>query len=49
MIVTQTTLVGFTLINGTWGVQMALFIASLFNYFVKPNPDIPKPDLLSPA
>lgn len=38
MIVTETTLVGYTMINGTWGLQMALFIASLFNYFVNPDP-----------
>jgi hypothetical protein len=31
------------MINGTWGLQMALFIASMFNYFINPNPeeDIP--------
>lgn len=49
MIVTEATLVGFTLINGTWGVQMALFIASLFNFFVNPDPDIPKPPYLTPS
>lgn len=38
MIVTETTLVGYTMINGTWGLQMALFIASLFNYFINPDP-----------
>jgi hypothetical protein len=37
MIVTDSTLVGYTMINGTWGLQMALFIASLFNYFINPN------------
>lgn len=42
MIVTDTTLVGFTMISGTWGVQLALFIASMFNYFVSPDPDIPR-------
>jgi hypothetical protein len=47
MIVTETTLVGFTLINGTWGTQMALFIAALFNYFTNPNPNIPKADDIS--
>jgi hypothetical protein len=31
MLVTQTSLVGYTLINGTWGIQLALLIASLFN------------------
>ena len=39
MIVTDSTLVGYTMINGTWGLQMALFIASLFNYFINPNPE----------
>ena len=38
MIVTDTTLVGYTMINGTWGLQMALFIASLFNYLINPEP-----------
>lgn len=42
MIVTDTTLVGFTMINGTWGVQTALLIASLFNYFINPAPEIPQ-------
>jgi hypothetical protein len=37
MIVTDSTLVGYTMINGTWGLQMALFIASLFNYLINPN------------
>lgn len=40
MIVTDTTLVGFTMISGTWGVQLALFIASMFNFFVSPDPDV---------
>ncbi len=38
MIVTDSTLVGYTMINGTWGLQMALLIACLFNYFVNPDP-----------
>ena len=38
MIVTDTTLVGYTMINGTWGLQMALFIASLFNYLINQTP-----------
>jgi dimeric dUTPase (all-alpha-NTP-PPase superfamily) len=38
MIVTDSTLVGYTMINGTWGLQMALFIAALFNYFINPDP-----------
>ncbi len=42
MIVTDTTLVGFTMINGTWGLQLALLIASLFNYFINPSPEIPQ-------
>jgi len=39
MIVTDSTLVGYTMINGTWGLQMALLIASLFNYFINPDPE----------
>jgi hypothetical protein len=42
MIVTDTTLVGFTMINGTWGLQLALAVASLFNYFINPSPEIPQ-------
>lgn len=38
MLVTDTTLVGYTMINGTWGLQMALFIASMCNYFINPVP-----------
>jgi hypothetical protein len=38
MIVTETTLVGYTMINGTWGLQLALFVASLFNYLINPDP-----------
>jgi hypothetical protein len=41
MIVTDTTLVGFTMINGTWGLQLALLVASLFNYIMNPHPQIP--------
>lgn len=26
------------MINGTWGLQLALLIASLFNYFINPDP-----------
>lgn len=47
MIVTDTTLVGFTMINGTWGVQLALFIASIFEYYVSPHPDIPQDSSIS--
>ena len=47
MIVLDTTLVGFTMINGTWGLQLALFIASLFNYFINPTPTPPQDPTLS--
>jgi hypothetical protein len=39
MIITESTLVGYTMINGTWGLQMALLVASLFNYLINPNPE----------
>jgi len=47
MIVTDTTLVGFTMINGTWGLQFSLFIASLFNVIVNPHPQIPQDPTIS--
>jgi hypothetical protein len=40
MLVTQTTIVGYTLINGTWGLQLALLIASLYNALVVPTSNI---------
>jgi hypothetical protein len=47
MIVTDTTLVGFTMVSGTWGLQFALFVASMFNYFVTPDPAIPIDPLIT--
>ena len=51
MLVTQTTIVGYTLINGTWGLQLALLIASLYNALVVPThyviDDINKDDKLN--
>lgn len=37
MIVTDTTLVGYTVINGAWGLQLALLVGVLYNYFVYPD------------
>ena len=34
MLVTSNTLIGYTIINGTVGIQLAMFVASLFNLFV---------------
>ena len=34
MYVTQNTLVGYTIINGTFGLQLAMLVASVFNYFM---------------
>jgi len=42
MIVTDTTLVGFTMITGTWGLQLGLLIATLFNYFIYPVVIVPQ-------
>lgn len=42
MIVTDSTLVGFTMINGSWGLQMGLLVACLFNFIIYPNIDIPQ-------
>lgn len=38
MLVTQTTLVGYTIINGTFSLQLAMLIGCLYNYFTYPNP-----------
>jgi hypothetical protein len=32
MIVTQSTLVGYTIINGTFGIQLAMLVGSLYDY-----------------
>lgn len=37
MLVTQTTLVGFTLINGTIGMQFALLMGALYNVIRYPD------------
>ncbi len=34
MIVTDTTLSGYTVINGSWGLQMGLLVGSLYNYYI---------------
>lgn len=49
MIVTDTILVGYTMVSGTWGVQLALLVSSLFNYFVSPNPSIPRLPIITEA
>jgi hypothetical protein len=36
MIVTESTLAGYTVINGTWQLQFALFIAQIFNNYYYP-------------
>lgn len=38
MLVTQTTLVGYTIINGTAGIQLAMFVGSLYNLIVFESP-----------
>jgi hypothetical protein len=37
MIVTDTTLSGYTVINGSWGLQMGLLVGALYNYFMYPS------------
>ena len=34
MLVTQSTLVGYTIINGTFSLQLAMLIGCVFNYMV---------------
>ena len=40
MFVTQTTLVGYTIINGTFGIQLAMFVACLYNIFIYPDTEM---------
>ena len=46
MIITDTTLVGYTVINGTWRLQLALMVGAIYNYFIYPgNDDIFPPNI----
>ena len=40
MIITDSTLTGFTVINGSWGLQLGLFVGSLYNYFLYPSDQV---------
>lgn len=44
MIVTDSTLQGYSVVAGTWGLHMALLVACLFNYIEDPNPPVPQYD-----
>ena len=37
MIVTESTLVGYTVVNGSWGLQLGLMIGAIFNLYFYPN------------
>jgi hypothetical protein len=37
MIITDTTLVGYSVINGTWSIQLGLLVGSLVNLTMFPN------------
>jgi len=37
MIVTDSSINGYTVINGSWGLQMGLLVGSLYNYFMYPS------------
>ena len=37
MLVTQSTFVGYTIVNGTFGIQFAMLVASTYNLFVFGN------------
>lgn len=37
MIVCETTIIGYTVINGTWQLQLGLFVASLYQLYAYPN------------
>ena len=34
MLVTQNSLIGYTILNGTFGLQLAMFVASTYNLWV---------------
>ena len=40
MIVTDTTLSGYTVINGSWGLQFGLLVGSMYNYFTYPSNEV---------
>ena len=40
MIVTDTTLTGYTVINGSWGLQFGLLVGSTYNYLVYPSSEL---------
>jgi len=45
MIITDTTLVGYTVINGTWRLQLALMAGSIYNYYLYPNKGVVPPHI----
>ena len=47
MFVTQSTLVGQNILNGTFGLQLALFVGCLYNVIV--YPDAPTEFFTNPA
>jgi hypothetical protein len=40
MIVTDTTLTGYTVINGSWGLQFGLLVGSTYNYICYPSSEM---------
>ena len=40
MIVTDTTLTGYTVINGSWGIQFGLLVGATYNYIVYPSSEM---------
>ena len=45
MIVTDTTLVGYTVINGTWRLQLALMAGSIYEYYVYAGNGVIQPNI----
>jgi hypothetical protein len=37
MLVTQSTLVGYTIINGTYSLQLAMLVGCVFNFYTTPS------------
>jgi hypothetical protein len=43
MIITDTTLVGYTVINGSWRLQLAMLFGTIYNNFAYPDDNVIPP------
>jgi len=45
MIITDTTLVGYTVINGTWRLQLALMAGAIYDYYLYESGNVVQPNI----